>query len=205
MGQGEVTREDDEQTFSEVLGEAVRVVEDEGLPFVVFGSIASIIYGRPGKTGDIDFLMKPQDATRALEALERAGFEAKVDNPRWLFKAFRSGVLVDIITQIKRDMHLDDEAYERARVEEFAGQKLRLISPEDAVLVEAMSHEDQVPEHWYNALGIMARTPLDWDYLVHRAQFSPRRILALLIYAQSNDLIVPEEPVQALYRQIYGT
>ena len=52
----------------------------------------------------------------------------------------------------------------------------------------------------YDALGILGRTPIDWDYLVHRARLGPRRVLSLLFYATSKDLAVPESAIRELYR-----
>ena len=55
-----------------------------------------------------------------------------------------------------------------------------------------------------DALAIIARTPLDWTYLVERArQAGPRRVLSLLLYAESNDLAVPAEAVDQLHTIIH--
>lgn len=203
MAEGETTRQDDAETFRAVLGRAVDAIEGADIPYAVFGSIASALYGRPGRQGDIDFLVRPGESEQALEALAAGGFDTDRTDPKWIFKATLDGVLVDVIFQVRGGIYLDDEMIERIRPGEFDGQKLRLISPEDTMVIEAVGHEDQAPDHWYNAVSIISSADLDWDYVVSRARHSTRRILSLLIYAESEDRVVPGEVIKTLYEQAY--
>jgi hypothetical protein len=59
-----------------------------------------------------------------------------------------------------------------------------------------------MPRHWHDALSLIAVADLDWDYLVRRARKGARRILSLLLYAQSNDLVVPPAVVRELFEQV---
>jgi hypothetical protein len=46
---------------------------------------------------------------------------------------------------------------------------------------------------------------MDWDYLLHRAkQHGARRVLSVLLYAQSNDLTVPNATIRDLFDAIYA-
>src|SRR5438477_94156 len=146
---------------------------------------------RPGASGGIDVLVAPPDADRALEALAAAGFETEKTDPSWIYKAVKDGVLVDVIFKVKAGVYLDDEVLSRVHVREYRGRRIRLVSPEDAVVIEALSDEDQARDHWFNALAIVAAMDLDWDYLERRARYGTRRVLSLLLYAQSNDYVVP--------------
>jgi predicted nucleotidyltransferase len=203
MGEGDVTKEQEPETFSEVLGDAVGALEEAGVPYLVFGSIASSIYGRPGRTGDIDLLLRPEDGRRALRALTPRGFETDETDPAWLFKATKRGVLVDLIFRVKGDVYLDDEMVDHAVNARFAGQSIQMVAPEDAVVIEAASTEIQAPEHWFNGLAIVTGTPMDWDYLRHRAQHSVRRVLSLLVYAESSDAVLPPDAVYAMLEKAY--
>ncbi len=50
---------------------------------------------------------------------------------------------------------------------------------------------------------MLARADIDWQYLLRRArQHGARRVLSLLIYAQSNDLVVPPEIVGELFDMV---
>jgi len=204
VGRGTVTEQDDAALFSEVLGEAIATVERAGVTYAVFGSIASFAYGRPDASGDIDLLLRPHEADRALDALAEAGYAVERTDPAWIYKAWRDGVLVDLIFRTKGDIPLDDEILAHATLLEYSGRVIRVVSPEDALVIEAAGNQSQEPQRWENALAILARGTIDWDYLERRARFAARRTLSLLIYAQSNDLIVPERTIRSLFDSVYA-
>jgi len=203
MARGEVTEKDDAALFTEVLGRATEALEHGGVPFALFGSVASNLYGRPCSSGDIDLLVAPRDADRALETLAAAGFSTEQTDPTWIYKATWDGVLVDVIFKVKAGVYLDDEMLSRVQEREYRGQRVRLVAPEDAVVIEAVSDEDQSRDHWFAALAILAAVDLDWDYLERRARYGARRVLSLLLYAESNDYVVPERTVRRLFDAIY--
>jgi hypothetical protein len=199
MGEGELTEKDDPQTFARVLKAGVDAMEGAGLPYVVFGGIAAIHFGRPNAAEDIDFLVRPQDADIALHALARAGFVTEETDPEWIFKAEREGALVDVIFRVKSGITLDDEVLSHARDGEYAGRPLRLISPEDQLIIEAVSDEEQARAHWFNGLAILVAADLDWDYLRLRARHATHRVLSLLLYARSIDYVVPDDVLADLF------
>jgi hypothetical protein len=203
MARGEVTMQDDPQTFVDVLRRAICALDQVGVGQVVLGSIASVVYGRPGNVGDIDILVRPPEARTALEALSSAGFDTEETDPDWIFKAYDRGVLVDLIFRVKGEIYLDDEMLARAVPRDFARQPLPLMAPEDALMVEAVSHEAQAEEHWFNALAIVSTMDLDWAYVIRRASFGARRLLSLLIYADGIGRLVPQEVIAELLRRVY--
>ena len=194
----------DEATLLEVLGEAVEAIENAGIPYVFIGGLASILLGSPNRTNDIDFFVRPEDAERVLEVLEKRGFATKVKDPTWLMKALKNGVLVDVIFRSTGDIYLDDEMMARATVGEFKRQRLRIVPPEDLLVMKALAHSRET-RYWHDALDLLAYSEMDWNYLLRRARHGPRRILSLLIYAQSDDLTVPFGPIRALWEQVYGS
>jgi hypothetical protein len=201
---GEVTQQDDEALFGRVLGRAVRALESRDVPYAVFGSLVSDLYGRPAPSGDIDLLLRPGDADIALDALETEGFTTERLDPTWIYKACMQGVLVDVIFRVKGDIYLDDEVLEHTRVVDLFGNRVRVISPEDAAMIEAVSNEAQATDHWYNAIGIVARTDMDWDYLLRRARHAARRVLSLLVYCDSTDVPIPTWVIKALFELAYS-
>ena len=77
------------------------------------------------------------------------------------------------------------------------------MSPEDLVVMKAIATSEDTPRYWYDAVAIIAQTELDWDYLVTRAkQHGARRVLSLLLFADSLDLVVPPGPVETLFDAI---
>ena len=182
--------------------DCVGVLRDDGVPFLFVGGIAAGLLGRGRYTGDIDLFVRPEDSRRALQSLERAGFETSELNPHWIFKGIRGSVLVDVLFTLKGDIRLDDEMLERAPVRTFLGVDIPLLPPEDLIIVKAIVFDEETPRHWYDALGMIAGGPLDWDYLVRRARKSPGRMLSLLTFARSNDLLVPRTAIERLYRMV---
>jgi len=179
--------------------DVVAVLHEDAIPFLFVGGIAAGLLGRGRYTGDIDLFVRPEDAPRVLRALERAGFTTSELNPHWIFKGIRGPVLVDVIFTLKGDIRLDDEMLTRAPVRCFLGVDIPLLPPEDLIVVKAIVFDEETPRHWYDALGMIAGGPIDWDYLVRRARRSPGRLLSLLTFARSNDLLVPRAPIERLY------
>jgi predicted nucleotidyltransferase len=204
MATGHVTQQDNEAVFGGVLGRAVRALENKDIPYALFGSLVSDLYGRPAPSGDIDLLLRPGEADEGLDALEEEGFTTERLDPSWIYKACMQGVMVDVIFRVKGDIYLDDEVIEHTRVVDLFGNDVRVISPEDAALIEAVSNEAQSTDHWYNAIGIVARTDMDWDYLLRRARHAARRALSLLVYCDSTDVPVPNRVVKALFEMAYS-
>jgi predicted nucleotidyltransferase len=192
-----------EVVVAEALQDAVAALERAEIPYVLIGGLASSLHGRQRTTRDIDLLVRQPEAKAALEALAGAGFDTEETNPQWIYKAFRNDVQIDLIFWLKGDVHLDDEMLERSTEGELEGVSVRVIPPEDLIVVKAVTHDEQTPRHWHDALGVIADTDLDWEYLARRARRGARRVLALLIYAQSNDLLVTDETIRALFDQVY--
>ena len=193
---------DEETRFLAALDETVSAIETEGIPYLLMGGIASASVGRPRLTHDIDVFVRPEDAKLVLEVLAKRGFDTEERFPHWLFKAYKHEMMVDIIFRSTGDIYLDDEMLTRAHVASFKGRDVRLIPPEDLLVIKALVHDEHMPRHWHDALGIVAWGELDWDYLLQRARHGARRVLSLLLYAQSNDLVVPQRVVRELFSLI---
>jgi len=188
----------DEPTFLRVAGEAIAAIESRDIPYAFIGGIASALHGRPRWTHDVDLFVRPEDAGRTVEALAEAGFATQRTDEFWLFKGIKEGVLVDVIFRSTGDIYLDDEMLARSTIEEFKGLRLRVVAPEDLVVIKAVVHDEKTPRHWFDALGIIARAELDWTYLVWRARQSRHRVASLLLYARSKDLPVPPTAIREL-------
>jgi predicted nucleotidyltransferase len=197
----------EEDVFVRVLGESTEAIEQNNIPYAVIGGIPSSVMGRPRWTedkADIDFFVKLQDCRKTLEALAGAGFATRELDPSWLFKGAKDGVVVDVIFRSTGDIYLDDEMIQRSIIGDFKGTSVRLIAPEDLVVMKAVAHSEVSPGYWHDAVGILGRTELDWDYLARRArQYGAHRVLSLLIFAQSNDIAVSNGVIESLFEDIY--
>ncbi len=87
----------DHGSFAPVLRETVETLHADRLPFALIGGLAVSCFGRPRWTHDIDVLIRPQDADRALCLLKAREFKTERTDPSWLFKAFKHDVMIDLI------------------------------------------------------------------------------------------------------------
>src|SRR5436190_11841688 len=147
----------DRATFMRVLHDAVRAVEAGGVRYLLIGGVAESAYGRPLSTLDVDLFVPPDQAETALHALEAEGFESQRTAPHWLFKAFREGVVIDVILCSSGDIYLDDDMLARSREVEIEGVPVRLIAPEDLIVLKALAHSEPTARYWFDALAVLAR------------------------------------------------
>jgi predicted nucleotidyltransferase len=186
-----------------VLDETMAALREADIQFLLIGGIGSCVFGRDRGTRDIDVFVRPESAENVLSALAARGFRTKKEYEHWLYKAWKDDVLVDVIFRSSRDILLDQEMLDRARMMTFRGREVPVAPPEDLIVMKAVAASEDTPRYWYDAIAMIAQSELDWDYLVARArQRGARRILSLLLFADSIDLVVPPEPIEALYEAI---
>lgn len=197
--------ESNNEIFYEVLDTALDALNHSGVTYVLMGGVAATALGGHRFTHDIDVFVKPEDADRVLEALFVAGFETEKTDTTWLYKGFLRNVMVDIIFKSSGPVFLDDEMIERARTVNFNHRQVRTLSPEDLLVIKALvlnehslSLDRHCLRHLNDLLTIIRTSKLDWDYVVKRARFGPKRVLSLLMYAQSLDLLVPDRVIKSL-------
>jgi hypothetical protein len=88
---------EDQQPLIATLKKAAYQLKETEIPFCLAGGFA--VYARGGESvdHDIDFLVKEEDAERALAALTEVGFKGEVPPEGWLVKAFDEDRLIDMI------------------------------------------------------------------------------------------------------------
>lgn len=192
------------ERFNRTLFAALDALQEGGIDYALIGGVASSGLGRPRSTHDIDIFVRPEDSGGALDALTRKGFVTEKTDTAWLFKGWKEDILVDIIFKSRGDIYFDSEMSKRARPVEYHGRQLRAVAPEDLIIIKAAVHDEIGPHHWHDALAILSHATLDWEYLLKRARRAPRRLLALLLYAQANDIWVPNHVVFELFKNIFG-
>jgi predicted nucleotidyltransferase len=187
-----------EPTFHRALNAVAKALDDAQVPHLFIGGVASMVHGRTSWTHDLDVMVAPRDQPAALEALVAAGFEVLPSPASWLSKLGREDVVVDVIHAAAGPIFLDAEMLDRSVVQTVWDTEIRVIGPEDLVVTKAVAHDEETPHYWWDALAVLAAREVDWDYLVFRARRGPRRVLSLLLYAQSSDLAVPDTAVRRL-------
>ena len=201
--------ESDNQLFHDMLDEALRAIDNSGVKYALMGGIAATALGGHRFTHDIDVFVKPEDADRVLEALDAAGFRTEKTDRNWLYKGFKNNVMVDVIFKSSGPVFLDDEMLERSKVVDFKGRAVRTIAPEDLFVIKSLvlsehslSLDNHCMRHLNDLLSIVRMSDMDWDYVVKRARLGPRRVLSMLLFAQSLDLLVPNRVIRELVHQL---
>jgi predicted nucleotidyltransferase len=189
--------------LNRTLLSAIKLIEEAQIPYALIGGVAVKELGRPRVTHDIDIFIRPDDANFVLEVLNNDHFDIEKRDPTWLYKAWKEDVLVDLIFKSSGDIYFDEEVRSHVRRIRYLGHWINAISPEDFIVIKAAAHEENNPHHWHDALAVITQGHIDWEYLIQRAKHSPRRVLAILIYAQSNDIAVPSATIKELFSIIY--
>ncbi|HET6505161.1 MAG TPA: hypothetical protein VFG42_00100 [Baekduia sp.] len=168
-------------TFEEIessLKTAAAVLRDAGLDFALAGSVACWARGAPQSRNDLDFLVKPEDAEQALDALVAAGMRAERPPEGWLLKAWDaaddgSETLVDLIFG-PRGITSVGEVLDRAELLPVAALDLPVVHIDDVMVMKLHAFD----EHSCDFAGILAiaravREQVDWDDVRARTDDSP--------------------------------
>jgi Uncharacterised nucleotidyltransferase len=157
----------------ETLRVAVAAMRDAGVPFVLGGSFAAWARGGPLPQKDLDLMVKPVDAERALEALVGAGMRPERPPEEWLLKAWHGDVMVDVIFH-PAGLEVTDEVFARAQEISVMAIATPVIALEDMLATKLMS----LNEHSLDYRGLLTiaralREQIDWDGLYARTGDSP--------------------------------
>ena len=163
----------DFQSLLDAMKRAGGVLNEAGVPFVLGGGLAAWARGGPKTEHDVDFLVKPEDAERAQQALSEAGMRIERPPEGWLLKAYDDGVLVDLIFD-PHDGPIDDGIFERAEDLEVHAMRMKVASLEDVLVQKLLAISEQEPD--YSSVLELARSlreQVDWDDVRERTKTSP--------------------------------
>src|SRR5262249_21735568 len=116
---------------------AIRALRAEGVRFLLGGGFALATYiGRWRNTKDIDLYIFPRDRRKAIRALTEAGFadyfrQLRYDR-KWIYRATRSGVIVDLIwAMANQRAQVDEQWFENAPMLAIRDEELAVIPREE--------------------------------------------------------------------------
>jgi hypothetical protein len=166
----------DELPFADIehaLKRAASALREAGIPFLLGGSLASWARGGPQTRHDLDLMIKPEDAERALEALTEAGMRTERPPEDWLVKAWDQDTLVDLI-YCPKGLPMDDDVIGRGEKLSVLGMDMRVMALEDVMATKLMA----LTEHSLRYEGLLQiaralREQIDWETVRARTGASP--------------------------------
>ena len=130
-------------------------LRDAEIRFALAGGLAIWARGGAVTDHDVDFLVKPEDAERALQVLTDAGMRPERPPEDWLLKAYHDDTLVDLIFA-PAGGPVTDELLDRAEEREVMAMRLPVSSMEDVLTTKLLALTEQEPN--YASVLEVART-----------------------------------------------
>jgi hypothetical protein len=181
--------------LEDTLKRAVAAFRDAEVPVLLAGSVAVWARGGPESRHDLDFVMREEDAERALQVLADAGMRPEKPPEEWLYKAWDGDVLIDLIFR-PRGLVVDDELIARGEPLHVLGITIPVMSIEDVLATKLLALQEHELDYT-SALRIAraVREQIDWRYLRSRTRDSP---FAIAFFVLCEELgILPEGALSA--------
>jgi Uncharacterised nucleotidyltransferase len=165
-----------DQPFNHIKDSLKRVagtLNEADVPFVLGGGLAIWARGGPATGHDLDLMVRPQDADRAIEALEAAGMQVERPPESWLYKAWDEDVLIDVIFRPVGEP-VDEQLFARADRLEVNAVPMLVMAVDD-VMVAKLKALDEHELDYERPLEFARslREQIDWDAVRQRTRESP--------------------------------
>ncbi len=157
----------------QTMKRAVAALREAEIPFLLAGSLAVWAQGGPEKTKDLDFVIKPDDAERALATLEAIGMRAERPPEDWLLKAWDQNVLVDLIFS-PRGIEVDDLVLARGQELHVMAITVPVMALEDVLTSKLLALDERTAD--FSSLIALARSvreQVDWESVRRGTEESP--------------------------------
>ncbi len=170
-----------ENAMMALFSSVIKKLEREGVPYMVVGSLASIVYGEPRMTHDMDLVIDilPENAAKFRVLFPDEKFycpPTEILNPevtnRGQFNLIHheTGIKIDIIIRKNTD-HSRAEFARRQKVPFWDGNEAYLVSPEDLIIKKLSFYREGGSEkHLRDIRGVMSESDIDGEYLQHWIQ-----------------------------------
>jgi hypothetical protein len=154
---------------------AAAALRDNEIPFALAGGLAVYARGGPPTEHDVDFLLRDEDAERAVEALVADGFRFEKPPEGWLYKAyFENDALIDLIFAPNNKPEVVGEMLDRASDVEVYAITMPVMTVTDVLATKLLTLKEHEVD--YDSVLEIARTcreQIDWDALRGQTDESP--------------------------------
>jgi hypothetical protein len=164
--------------FDQILGAmktGAAALRDAAIPFALAGGLAVYARGGPPTEHDVDFLIRDEDAERAIAALTDAGFRTEAPPEGWLYKLYdQNEAMIDLIFAPNNKPEVVSEMLDRATELEVYAITLPVMTVTDVLQTKLLTLKEHEVD--YESVLEIARTcreQIDWDALRERTSESP--------------------------------
>jgi hypothetical protein len=155
------------------LRKAAGALRHANVPFMLGGGLAVWARGGPDTDHDLDLMLKPEDAERALSVLEDEGMRAERPPEHWLFKAYDGDVLIDLIFE-PSSLPIDDDVFARADELDVYAVRMLVMPIEDVLVTKLLAMgEHQLDYEAVLEIARILREQIDWRDVRDRTADSP--------------------------------
>jgi hypothetical protein len=161
------------QRIEATLKKGAAALREAEVPLALGGSLAAWARGGPPSCKDLDFMVREQDAERALEALVAAGMRGERPAEEWLLKAWNGSVLVDVIHHAA-GVPVTDEVLERADRLSVFSVTMPVLALEDVITSKLLALTEHELDYGPLLTIVRAlREQIDWQEVHARTSHSP--------------------------------
>jgi hypothetical protein len=183
-----------------VYARALETLARAGVRHLVGGGFAVEVYvdAPRARIKDLDVFLKPHDVGAALQALARAGFRTKLDEPQWLAKAFDGDDFIDLIFSTRNGlMSVDEHSFDGAIESEVLGLPVLLLPVEEVLATKVfVAARDRFDVSDIAHLMLKAGHRMNWRRLIdrlapHVEMLHIHILLFQYIYPGQRDVVPP--------------
>ena len=157
----------------DTMKRAAAALEQADVPFALGGGLACWVRGGPETEHDVDFIVTPEHADNALEALAGAGFRTEKPPENWLYKAYDGDVLIDVIFD-PQGGPIHEEVLEQAEELEVHAVRMSVMRLEDVMVTKLLAlREHEVDYESVLEIARTLREQIDWEDVRARTAESP--------------------------------
>ena len=164
--------------------DAMRILDEAGLPYLVGGGYAMAHYsGISRNTKDLDLFIKASDHERILQTLAGAGYKTEYFYPFWIAKVLSGESFIDLLYNSGNGLcPVDEEWFEHSTPSVILGHPVRLVPAEEQLWSKAFVQDrDRFDGADINHLILNLGDRMDWPRLMRRFQGHERVLLAHLV------------------------
>lgn len=158
----------------DAMRRAGAVLRDADVPFALAGGQAVYARGGPETEHDVDFILREEDANRALELLGEAGFRCERPPEGWLYKVYDDKeAMIDLIYAPNNQPEAVEDILERADELEVNAITINVMGVTDVLVTKLLA----LKEHEVDYDGVLEvtralREQIDWPLLRERTEGS---------------------------------